>query len=129
MKESATYLKLRKLLLPFSIQFQRIEYQRVPDLYFKTENKEGWIELKDLKNLTGTIRIPFRPGQLAWIQKQVRLNGTVYLFCTDENDVLWIFKNGCIKRSYDNIEFTSLVSDALDMDFMTGKALYDILNN
>jgi len=129
MKESATYLKLRGLLLPFPIQFQRIEYQRVPDLYFKTEHSEGWIELKDLKKLTGTIRIPFRPGQFAWIQKQVRLNGTVYLFCTDENDVLWIFKNDCIKRSYNQIEFTSLVHEALDMDFMSGKDLYDILNN
>ena len=128
MKEKDTYLKLRCLLLPFPMQFQRVEYQRVPDLYFKTEHKEGWIELKDLKKLTGTIRIPFRPGQFAWIQKQVRLNGTVYLFCTDENDVLWVFKNGCIKRNYDQEEFTGLVLEALDMDYLNGKDLYDLLN-
>ncbi len=128
MKEKDTYLKLRCLLLPFPMQFQRVEYQRVPDLYFKTEHKEGWIELKDLKKLTGTIRIPFRPGQFAWIQKQVRLNGTVYLFCTDENDSLWIFKNGCIRRNYTQIEFNSFGYSVLNMNFMTGKDLYNLLN-
>lgn len=128
MKETAIYLKLRSLLIPHPINLQRIEYQRVPDIYFKTEHKEGWIELKNLKRLTGTIRIPFRPGQFPWIQKQVRLNGIVYLFCTMPDDFIYIFKNKNIKRSYTESEFNSLANHILDIDYLNGRDMYSILD-
>ncbi len=128
MKERETYLMLRKKLLPYPIILQRIEYQCVPDLFFRSENKGGWIEIKDLKKLTGTIRIPFRPGQFAWIQTHVRLNGTSYLFCTMPDDFIYIFKNENIKKLYTENEFNSLANYILDIEYLNGKDMYNILN-
>jgi len=68
MLETTMYLKLNDLL-PF-IMFQRIETTTglgVPDIIYGHKLIQGWIELKELKQMPRKVaNIPWRPGQLAW---------------------------------------------------------------
>lgn len=121
MTEHKIYIKV-KLALP-TILLQRIEYQRVPDIFFRSETQEGWIELKCLPTITYKVTIPFRPGQFSWIRDYIRKGGTAYLFCSTPDQLLWIFKNKDIYRSYTNKEFAGMVHTVLDLRLIDASRL------
>lgn len=103
----------KKILNKFSrkkILLQRIETKEtgigVPDIFYRTWNQDGWIELKVLNKYPkrkNYIKVPFRLGQINWIKNYWILNGSIFLFLYIEN-ALWIFKGDNIKEQYSELE-------------------------
>ena len=112
MTEHHMYLKMRELLVTElrkkSILLQRIEQQRVPDLFYRNPWREGWVEFKIVDTRGLKVKIPFRPGQFAWIKDYVLLGTNVLLFCIDMNAVLWIIENRDIEKEYTIVDFKCL---------------------
>lgn len=53
----------------------------IPDIYFRTRTRDGWIELKVAHfDLESNVDIDFRPGQLPWIKHCNGLGGNAMLF-------------------------------------------------
>jgi len=110
MKETKMYHKMVSKLSPKGILLQRIEMDRVPDIFYRTWMEDGWIELKVLKSYPVRktyVEVPFRPGQLNWIRSYRVLNGNVFLFFYIENS-LWIFKGDTIREKYQETEMIEL---------------------
>lgn len=126
MTESKLYNRLKFLLKDKNIILQRIEYATVPDLFFRHKNGEGWIEFKIVNTDGFKVRIPWRPGQFAWISKYVRMRGTAFLFSIDQNSVLWIIKDKDIKREYTIESFYDL-GMPIDWNYVTGNSIFKIL--
>jgi len=96
------YEKLKKIIKDRTF-LQRIENRtgKVPDIYFANKYRSGWIELKNIKSVprNGIIKIPFRPGQFAWIKKHLGYNSDIFLICTIGKQ--WFVKYGPdIKEKY-----------------------------
>jgi hypothetical protein len=85
------------------IQFQPIESGStgigIPDIYFASDRKEGWIELKILKKKGTSLIVPYRPGQWNWIQKRMHLNKRTYLFAYYQNKI-YVYFNENIRKEY-----------------------------
>lgn len=83
----------------------------IPDIFFRTQNKEGWIELKQVRqSAKGKVNIPFRPGQISWIQRYIKRNGLVILLCSFSNHFpdrgyLFAFKGKNIWEEYSINQF------------------------
>jgi len=102
MLETKMYEKLKKIIKDRTF-LQRIENRtgKVPDIYFANKYKNGWIELKNIKSVSrkGIVKIPFRPGQFAWIKKHLGFNSDIILICTIGKQ--WFIKFGhFIKEEY-----------------------------
>lgn len=90
MTESEVYEKFVKpVCRDNKIYVQRFEHLSVPDVYMSKNNSVLWGELKVCERSRGLIRPDWRPGQLAWIRRQLSYgtnnvclilwyNGTVY---------------------------------------------------
>jgi hypothetical protein len=104
MNENKMYKRLACLLKDYPIMLQRIENRtgRVPDIYFSSSKRNGWIELKEVeKEKKGRVKIPFRPGQLAWIKRHLKYNDDILLLCSVKNTAYWILTKGKqIKEEY-----------------------------
>ena len=106
-KEKDIYKKMNKVFNRSRILLQPIESGikgiGIPDIFYRTFNCEGWIELKYISKFPimkkSLIRIPFQPGQMNWIKKYRALNGNIFLFLYIENS-LWIFRGFRIKEYY-----------------------------
>lgn len=86
-KEIRRRLKLKILSERLDILFQPIESGAtgigIPDIFFRTAGDEGWIELKEIEVTSyGAVVVPFRPGQLPWARRYMRLRGKVILLAT-----------------------------------------------
>jgi len=133
MTESDMYKTLKRKLDPLGILLQRIEIGAVgvgvPDVFYRTWNRDGWIEFKIAKRYPNNpiLRVPFRPGQLGWIHRYVKLHGTVFLFFLVEDD-LWIFKNERIKEEYSLIDMGDLCLDVGKWRTIGGRETYNILD-
>lgn len=99
MKETRMYHKMRDKLTVKGTLIQRIEMDHVPDIFYRTWHRDGWIELKVLDQYREQNHIPWRPGQMNWIRSYRTLNGNIFLFlyCDDK---LWIFKGLGIQEHY-----------------------------
>ncbi len=104
MKEKDIYARMQERLRP-KIFLQRIESNiglGIPDVaYTVNSTKSGWIELKVVKRFpkNGVVKVPFRPGQYAWITRYCRYSQNVFLLLHLQN-VLFIFKGDEIFVSY-----------------------------
>lgn len=121
MTETNMYKKLKKHLSgkPGPILLQRIESGGtglgIPDIYFVTFCKKGWIELKEIPYIpkgNKNIKIPFRPGQLAWIKNHLKYNEDVFLLCTVKGikNSWYLFKGSHITKEYTKETFFRLNS-------------------
>ena len=82
----------------------------IPDIFFRADNREGWIELKQAKETAkGGINIPFRPGQYLWIQRYIKRKGYMILLCTFEGNekYFFAFRGYNIREEYSNAQFYS----------------------
>lgn len=98
-------------------EFQSIESEStgsgVPDAFFAGHDKQGWMELKNDKSLDDTIglvcddtlKIDFRPGQFAWLNRFKNKGVNVYLVLNCAVGLLF-FKNDEIKEEYTILELT-----------------------
>ncbi len=123
MLENKMYKKLKQGI-GSKILLQRIENRTgiVPDIYFASTRNSGWIELKNIKIVSGMIiKIPFRPGQYSWIKKHIRYNDNIHLIGTIDNT--WFIKTGVyIKETYNindlffcsTVRFISLILSYLN---------------
>jgi hypothetical protein len=89
------------------IFFQRIETTTglgVPDVFFAGGYVSGWMELKQLKSWPAkpmtNVKIPWRPGQLAWASRYMsKTTSPYYLVLTIGHE--WFFmKRNCIASEY-----------------------------
>ena len=106
--ETQLYKTLKQKLNRYPIELKRIENDielGTPDLYYYTIYTEGWIELKQIKSLpkqaSTKIKIPFRPGQYAWLLDRVRLNPMLHSFLVVKiEERLYVFYNSQIQEAY-----------------------------
>jgi len=104
----------------------------IPDIYFKTVYSEGWIELKQFMFRNNhCVYIPFRPGQIAWINNYLSLHGNIAILGTftlnkhtRDWQKLWIIiKNRFIKEVYTYEEFLTIADVTLLEDINIIKML------
>ena len=125
-------------LKDYPIEFQPIESEStgigIPDIYFSAE-LSGWIELKCDATLYNSntnvcmIRIPFRPGQISWINKHMKFKSSnIFLFLYFRG-CLYIFRNNHIQKEYYYHEFKDNVEIAMSINDIQPKQLYRILIN
>jgi len=113
MKETEIYAKLRILFVRNKCLVQRIESGTtglgIPDIFFRTNDSEGWIELKEIfwpSKETTSIKIPFRPGQYPWLKQYTSLNGKAFLICSLYGKTnIFIFLGRSIFKEYTQKEF------------------------
>lgn len=93
------------------IKLQPIESSRtsigIPDIFFRTQENEGWIELKQII-YNRIISVPFRPKQLEWLREYTELGGCAILatiFQVDQQDYVSLFKDYRIKTMYSDTDF------------------------
>ena len=126
MTEHRMYIRMKILLMEKPIKIQRIEYQCVPDLFFRHKQHSGWVEFKVINTTGFKVTIPFRPGQFGWIKDYVLLGEQIYLFCIDTNGILWILKNREIAQEYSIVDFKCLAKPIHWTD-LTASILFNIL--
>jgi len=114
--ETAVYRSIKNRLMKYMIKLVRIENSAgiaIPDVYFYTPESEGWIEFKYIKQMPArastTIKIPFRPGQQAWLLDRYNSNPSTlgFLLLAIGNKV-FLFKNNAIKEEYTKDELYSM---------------------
>ena len=105
-------------LLDGHVMLQRIEFPRVPDLFFQSPRKNGWIEFKIWEPERD---VPFRPGQLSWIRACVANGGNVMLMAySPRYGRLYCAWNNQIAERYTAQELTLLSSlDYAWLDYAT----------
>lgn len=71
MTESEVYQKkLKPMLKKEGFYFQRIEHERIPDLYIYNKGRVLWGEIKCIrKDKPYFITPPWRPGQYGWAKQ------------------------------------------------------------
>ncbi len=128
-KEMRRQLKYKMTLEMPHVLMQPIESGKtglgIPDIYFKTMFHEGWIELKEIIITSADrIAIPFRPGQLPWIRRYIRLGGNIILLMTYKKSLytmgwenLWIAVKGANIMSVYNSS-KELDAAAYDIDYL-----------
>jgi len=134
--ETAVYRSIKNRLAKYVMELIRIESSAgiaVPDVYFYTPESEGWIEFKYIRSMpklkSTIIKIPFRPGQVAWLHRRFKMNknslGFVLVAIGNE---IFLFKNENIEASYTKTELFSKASIAgLLSDYNIASRLYRAL--
>jgi hypothetical protein len=131
MKESLLYKKLKIGLENFNrnILFQRIESGAtglgIPDIFYRTLSKDGWIELKELQVTSNSVTIPFRPGQRGWLLNYCKLGGLGFVFGTIGNE-LYILSGYNIEKKYSINNFHKNSLYLLIWNFST---IFDVMEN
>lgn len=113
MKETDMYAKLRTIFIRNGSLIQRIESGStglgIPDVFFRTKQSDGWIELKEVSwpiREETKIHIPFKSGQFYWAHKYSSLNGDMFLICSIRgNTNIYIFRKEYILKEYTKKEF------------------------
>lgn len=120
MTESKMYEALVRIKDNLPVTFHRIEpgnvTKSIPDVYYYTPNITGWIELKIIKYkpTKRMFEIPYRPGQIGFLQKHFRTNKHTY--CLGWFDHTYYLFNSFI-RDVENIK---------ELSIWHGKSLKDI---
>lgn len=100
-----------------------------PDMYFRTEVHDLWIELKELKrwpkNPQITLKPDWRPGQISWISKHKRRGGKVLLMVTYHNQ--WFLLKE-IKKEYSQKEIFQLSLIPQDFKAINDYQLLKVMN-
>lgn len=132
MNETTLYKKLSRrlrLLKDYNIELTRIESGGtrvgIPDIYYSTENTNGWIELKQIHTMqTEKAKIPWRAGQRAWIKRHIELNDNIWIAITDKYDrLLWL-----IPRFWYEYVSWYVGHKLIINDKSTGERIYQLLN-
>jgi len=100
MKESIMWNKLKDNYKSTEVFLQRVEMTHFPDIYFRTKENEGWIELKQIPKLTESITIPFRPGQLSWLMRYLSMGGNANMLVSINDIDVFLFKDERIRMTY-----------------------------
>lgn len=58
----------------------------IPDSHFCMPGSQGWVEFKRCKHW----RVPMRPEQIGWIERQIRMGGRVFIAVRRAEDELWL---------------------------------------
>ena len=106
--ETKVYNSIKNRLYKYMIKLVRIENDAgiaIPDVYYYTPESEGWIEFKYIKEFpkrdTTTIKIPFRPGQRAWLWERYKSNkNTLGFLLLAIGGEVFLFKNAGICDNY-----------------------------
>jgi len=110
-KEMTKALKVKLKFMPVTITDIETGSTEVgvPDLHFRTNIHDIWIEEKEIKRWplksSTLIRPRYRPGQFRWLKKQQELGGKSLLLLTYKKD--WYMLN-VIKKEYTKKEFCEL---------------------
>ncbi len=127
---------LIKLLKPYPIKLQPIESGGtglgIPDLYFRTERRGGWIELKVGKiNAEGKMKLRWEPGQLNWIKEHAELNGKTFLFIGVEPDLIQIMRLSVLYVTHKGADNTLMTSTNYvgPMDLVSAKHIMSVLDS
>ena len=110
-----------------NIRVTRIESpstkRSIPDLQIRSYTADWWAEIKRYKNKgIATIVIPWRPGQLAWLESHASRDGNVALiFCM--NEYYFIIQN--IKNIHPSYNGLQCLKDCSDYHGY----LYDLPDN
>lgn len=132
MTESQGYRSVRNKLRTYPVFFQRIESGvtgiGIPDVFFRTRSTEGWIELKSISTLKvrKKVKMPFRVGQLSWIERYRKLGGQILVFCF-VNDSLAVIANNKIQEEYTYQSFIDSCCLLKTLRKTTGEDLYKVL--
>jgi|WetSurMetagenome_2_1015567.scaffolds.fasta_scaffold419935_2 hypothetical protein len=103
------YMHLDPHIKRHTLMLERIETGAVrlgvPDLYFTTKAKRGWMELKIIDLDRTPIVVDFRPGQYAWLTRHVVCGGCSLLMTYEPNmDILTIHEGVNICQQYEGFE-------------------------
>ena len=137
MAEGKLYKKLKHTMRSAGIQImlQRIESggtgEGIPDLFFRSLNQDGWIELKEIhwpKRGNTRIKIPFQKGQLPWITRYRSLGGHVFLFVLCNKD-FYLFSKHNIKEEYKQIEFLEKTSYRSQLKYLNAEVFLKYLED
>ena len=77
----------------------------IPDIFF-FDQEPGWAELKEWNG----GKVPFGPGQFAWLTNYWKRGGLALLIITTRDDLWIVFQNNNIQRSYDGQEWMDKAS-------------------
>lgn len=131
-KEKEIYKWLKTYNGPIKINLHRIESGGtelgIPDIYFESYNKTGWIESKrtiwPIRETT-PIKIKFQPGQLNFINNHNILTGLefseAFLIVVDNYKRFWMVRALNIREEYRQKEFIRVayklekVSEAIEL--------------
>lgn len=101
MRESDLWAYLRKGMIA-KWHVSRIESSAgngIPDVSFGLPNKNGWIELKYIKEWpkrpATKVKLPLRPEQKHWIRNRGAISGNVWVLCRVQNDFFLFDHQGC----------------------------------
>ncbi len=131
---------LMKLLKNEPIKLQPIESHGtgsgIPDIWFRTNTSEGWIELKEVhypKRKETTIKIPWRAAQLNWLKSYMQLGGhgilLVFFIDTFNTHCAYVFEGSNILKEYTQEQFHMLCSFSTAFTIDRSKDFFRILNN
>ena len=92
----------------------------IPDVYYRSTYYEGWIELKQLQQRKTHWKVPFQPGQFAWLQRYHVLNGHSSLVATIDEE-WFLFSGADIKEQYpeENLIFFATTPIDIIRDLIT----------
>jgi len=138
--ESVILTALRQTFKKHIIEFENIEPSYKPglaDAYYSTEKGvDGWIELKRIMASAynnGTIEIPYRPGQYAWLKRHADRGCNVFLFVIICNGpykgTVFVFDKANIRLEYSKLDFVNRATIKYDYFEPPTSLLLDILNN
>lgn len=140
-KESDIYDRINFRFDDRELSMQRIESGGtglgIPDVFYSTKNRSGWIEMKRIKYVprksTEFIDIPFRAGQYPWIRKYLPMDSPVHLFVVVcygpyEGNV-FVFEKENVRPTYSKKDFIAMNSLMFDLREVPKLKLLNILNN
>lgn len=95
---------LCRTLRDYGCKVQRIESGGtglgIPDAFVRTFHTDVWIEMKNLVfPVTYSVRVPFRPGQYAWLKDYERMGGHSVLAIASQEG-FFFFHNEHIHKEY-----------------------------
>ena len=134
--ESKLFERLAYGMRSYFIDMHRIENSMelgTPDMHYTSMNNEGWAELKYIKELPKrndtTIKIPFRPGQYAWLRDRYNLNHQTYNWLILQiDDMLFMFLNESIKEEYTRKQLLAYAYCQYLMKDLDNKVIFQCLN-
>lgn len=139
--ETALYRSIKPRLERYLVHLVRIESSvniGIPDIYYYTPTSEGWLELKQIKQMplyiNTPIRIPFRQGQHAWLtQRFIKNTKTLGFLLVKIDKEVFLFKNNNILEEYTRTSIYKLAEvygrlNDKKVILKIAKALQNVLN-
>ena len=83
----------------------------IPDLQARSRTLDWWIELKQTELISGLIKIPWRAGQMKWLERHESLDGNAALIITIGAYYYIIKKVGKMMQYYKGLAILEKCSD------------------